>query len=324
MNILFVYNKPKDEFSPDDDDVLTQLEATQSSAIELGHTTSALAVSLNLETFETELIKYNPDLVFNLVESLVGIESFMHFVPLILEKNNFKITGCPSEALYLTTNKILAKKLMRSASIQTPDWFTKNDSKEWIESLNNPFIIKPISADASVGLDEDSVIRNPKNFYSELLNRSNKFGECFGEEYIEGREFNLSILEIDGKPKVMPAAEILFQNYPQGKEKVVGYNSKWNSDSFEYNNTPRSFDLPISDSELILKLNKIAIDCWSLFNLSGYARVDFRVSEKGQIFVLEVNANPCISPDAGFAAACQKAGYTYTSTIESIIKAALK
>lgn len=324
MNILFVYNKPKDEFSPDDEDVLTQLEATKSSAEELGHITNSLAVSLDLLTFETELINYNPDIVFNLVEALSGVESYMHFIPLILEKNNFKITGCPSEALYLTTNKILAKKMMRSASIQTPDWFTKSYSVEQLELLKTPFIIKPISADASVGLDEDSVIRNPHNFYSELLSRSEKFGECFGEEYIDGREFNLSILEIDGNPKVMPAAEILFENYPQGKERVVGYTSKWNEDSFEYNNTPRSFDFTESDSELILQLNKIALECWHLFNLSGYARVDFRVSDEGKILVLEVNANPCISPDAGFTAACEKAGMNYTSTIDCIIKAAIK
>jgi len=324
VKILFVYNNPKDEYAPDDDDVLTQLKATQSSAVELGHTTSSLAVSLNLEIFETELIKYNPDLVFNLVEALVGIESYMHFVPLIIEKNNINYTGCSSEALYLTTNKILAKKLMCSASIITPNWFTKNDPKEKIETLTNPFIIKPISADGSVGLDEDSVIRNPQNFYSELFRRSEKYGECFGEEYIDGREFNLSILEIDGKPKVMPVAEIVFNNYPQGKEKVIGYTSKWNSDSFEYNNTPRSFDFTELDSELILQLNKIAIQCWNLFKLSGYARVDFRVSNDGKIYVLEVNSNPCISPDAGFTAACEKAGLNYNSIIEHIIKAVIK
>jgi len=323
MKILFVYNKPKDEFSPDDDDILTQLEATKSSAEKLGHITNSLSVSMNLDEFEKELQKYNPDLVFNLVEALSGIESYMHFVPLIIEKNNFKITGCSSEALFLTTNKILAKKIMKSASISTPDWFTKNDLKEKIELLKNPFIIKPISADASVGLDEDSVIRNLKNFYSELQNRSEKFGECFGEEYIEGREFNLSILEIDGKPTLMPVAEILFNNFPIGKEKVVGYKSKWETDSFEYINTPRSFEFAESDKNLILQLNAIAINCWNLFNLSGYARVDFRVSDKGEIFVLEINANPCISPDAGFAAACSQNGFNYNSIIENIINSAI-
>jgi D-alanine-D-alanine ligase len=122
----------------------------------------------------------------------------------------------------------------------------------------------------------------------------------------------------------LPIAEILFKNYPDGKEKVVGYTSKWNEKSFEYKNTVRSFTVDPDDTDLLMKLKKITEECWKVFNLSGYARVDYRVSEDGEIYILEVNANPCISPDAGFSAACNKAGYSYTKMIENIIKASTK
>ena len=101
---------------------------------------------------------------------------------------------------------------------------------------------------------------------------------------------------------------------------MVGYKAKWESESFEYNNTPREFDFPEEDYSLIAGLKKIALDCWKVFSLKGYARVDFRVDKSGNPWVLEVNANPCLSPDAGFAAALEKSGISFKSAIEKIIR----
>ena len=146
---------------------------------------------------------------------------------------------------------------------------------------------------------------------------------CFAELYIDGREFNLSLLAGNTGPEVLPPAEILFHDYPPDMAKVVDYRSKWVEDSFEYLHTPRSFDFSKKDEPLIQRLKDMAIHCWNIFGLRGYARVDFRVDENSQPWILEVNTNPCLSPDGGFSAAVEQAGLTFNQAIERIVQDAI-
>ena len=99
----------------------------------------------------------------------------------------------------------------------------------------------------------------------------------------------------------------------------VGYRAKWDEESYEYRHTPRRFDFPESDAPLLERLRQTARACWHLFGLQGWARVDFRVDAEGHPWVLEVNANPCLSPDAGFAAALDRAGIDYGAAMERIL-----
>jgi len=147
-------------------------------------------------------------------------------------------------------------------------------------------------------------------------------GECFAERYIEGREFNLSLLASAGKPEVLPPAEIRFEGYPPNKRKIVDYRAKWDETSFEYIHTSRCFHFAPKDGPLLQKMIGIAKKCWDLFGLRGYARVDFRADEAGKPWVLEINANPCISPDAGFVAAAMQGGLGMGEIVARIISAA--
>jgi len=168
------------------------------------------------------------------------------------------------------------------------------------------------------------------------------------EGYIEGREFNLALLGAPGAPKsvgapgapksvgtpgapksvggargqapqVLPPAEIEFVDYPEGKPRVVGYRAKWVDGSFEYGSTRRRFSFPPEDQPLLAALADRARACWDLFELRGYARVDFRVDEAGRPWILEINANPCIAPDAGFLAAAGRAGVSIDEVVARII-----
>ena len=114
----------------------------------------------------------------------------------------------------------------------------------------------------------------------------------------------------------MPVAEIRFDGFPATKPAIVGYAAKWHADSFEYRNTVRSFGV---EPELAARAARLSLACWQLFALDGYARVDFRVDGSGMLYVLEVNANPCLSPDAGFAAALEQAGIGYADAIGWLI-----
>ncbi len=318
MKILIVYNLPIDNNKSDDLDVLTQVEAIQKSLQKLGHNTTSFGIDLNLEKFRKHLLKTKPDLVFNLVEAINGVEMYLHFIPSILEKLNFPFTGGSSESLYITTNKVFTKRLLDQFGIPTPKWFTTKREFSKI-NIHLPCIIKPIFEDASVGLDDSSIIFEIKKLRSELSKRIKNYGGCFVEEFIDGREFNISVIEINGEPLVLPIAEIRFEGYPKNKAKIVNYEAKWNEDSFEYNHTVRHFDFTENEEKLIEGLKKITIKCWEAFELNGYARVDFRVDKNNNIYVLEINVNPCISPDSGFYAACEKYGWNYTEMVESLI-----
>jgi D-alanine-D-alanine ligase len=171
-------------------------------------------------------------------------------------------------------------------------------------------------------MDDDAVLREvgADEVRLRLQQRVVRSGSpCFAEQFIEGREFNLSVLTGPNGPEVLPPAEIDFSAFPPGKPRIVGHRAKWQEDSFEYQNTPRRFVAPDVEGPLVSQLQAIARQCWTLFRLRGWARVDFRVDEAGQPWVLEINANPCLSPDAGFAAALERAGIPFDEAIGRIL-----
>ena len=123
-------------------------------------------------------------------------------------------------------------------------------------------------------------------------------------------------------PEVLPPAEIAFTGYPEDRPKIVDYDAKWNPGMFGYDNTPRVFEFAEADTLLLEYLRSLALRCWRVFSLSGYARVDFRVDRGGKPWILEINTNPCLAPDAGFAAAASRAGIGYADLIARIVDAA--
>ena len=144
-------------------------------------------------------------------------------------------------------------------------------------------------------------------------------GTCFAEVFIDGREFNLSLLAGPQGPLVLSPAEIIFEGFGADQPRIVGYRAKWDTDSAEFQGTPRTFDFEPGDRSLLAELKHMALQCWQIFGLRGYARVDFRIDDRGQPWILEINANPCLSPDAGFAAAVARSGMSYTQAVEWIL-----
>jgi ribosomal protein S18 acetylase RimI-like enzyme len=193
--------------------------------------------------------------------------------------------------------------------------------------LAPPYIIKAIWEHASLGLDDHAVITtgDGSTVCDQVESRSRQLGQvCFAEQYIQGREFNLSLIATSDGPRVLPPAEIDFSAFPSGKPRIVGYAAKWEEKAMEYAGTPRTFDFSAADAPLLDWLRALAVQCWELFEMSGYARVDFRVDSRGQPWILEINANPCLSPDAGFAAALARANLPLVNAVEWILDDALR
>lgn len=299
----------------DELDVLTQAEAVEYELHSLGYLTERIFLGLDMQSVSDQLKRISPLFVFNLVESLDNSGRMIYFAPALLEHLNIPFTGSHSEAIFITSNKILAKGLMLQNGLPTPEWVGSNSPGRLKPSSR--YIAKPVWEDASVGISDESILNGETALMQDFLKKHASMPYFF-EEYIEGREFNISILSGNNGPEVLPMAEIVFDQYPEGKPKIVGYEAKWDEDSFEYRHSLRSFGVEETDPDLALKLKKICIDCWEIFNLKGYMRIDFRVDQTDGPWILEINANPCLSPDAGFFAASQKAGYSFKHVVERI------
>jgi D-alanine-D-alanine ligase len=322
MNVVVLHTPVGKEASRDEADTEVQRESVLDALAALGHEAAALPFSLNLEETAGRLRTLAPDVVFNLFEPLAGEGRLIHLAPSLLDHLRLPYTGNPTEALFLTSNKLLGKRLLAHAGIATPPWRMPREAAPPEPLTPGRWIVKSVWEHASIGLDDDAVFtaQGDGDVDHALGARGDgPGGGWFAEAYIDGREFNLSLLCGARGPEVLPPAEIRFDGFPPGKVRIVGYRAKWEQDAFEYRYTPRSFDFSDEDAPLLDRLKGLARRCWDLFNLKGYARVDFRVDAAGRPWILEVNANPGIAPDSGFVAAAERAGIAYPAVIERLL-----
>lgn len=349
LTIAVVHNAVTDLALPDEADVLVQVDAVSAVLASLGYDPIPVPCTLDLAALKQTLEKIRPLGVFNLVESLENRGSLIQVVPALLDTLAVPYTGCPAPAVYATSHKVMAKERLLLAGLPTPAWINPfpldmpwqgamdpgKDQAAGTGSTTNEYpgtarqthdseclwIIKSVWEHGSLGLEAENLVTGTAKTVIRLLKARapGLGGACFAEQFISGREFNLSLLAGRSGITVLPPAEIIFPDTPADRPAMVGFRAKWMADSEEYNNTPRRFDFAPADTPLLEELKTLARRCWHLFHLAGYARVDFRVAPDGRPFVLEINTNPCLSPDAGFAAALDRAGISYTHGIRQIV-----
>jgi D-alanine-D-alanine ligase len=294
-------------------DVLAEAAHISRGLESLGYEPVIVPVSIDLAALESTLRSLEPSMAFNLVESLAGRGDLIHVVPSLLESLQMPFTGCTALAQWRTSNKLAAKRRLLENAIATPQAFVAGEA----EPQRGPWIVKSVWEHASLGLDEDSVVADSRAVSGVIARRAREHGgEWFAERFVPGRELNVAILAGDADPTVLPVAEIRFEGFPKGKPHIVGYAAKWNPTSPEYAGTVRSFAV---EPALGAAAMNVALECWQLFELSGYARVDFRVDDRGRLWVLEINANPCLSPEAGFAAMLDAARIPFDDALARLI-----
>ncbi|OGI07523.1 MAG: hypothetical protein A2Y40_08395 [Candidatus Margulisbacteria bacterium GWF2_35_9] len=319
-NVVLLHQQITDPNAEDQLDTLVQIKNVNEAIIALGYDPLIKQVSPeNLTSILPEL--KTAEFVFNLVE-MEG--RFLHLVPALLDFYAIPYSGCSAEAIYLTTDKVLSKTVLRQAILPTAEWYDPKTSSSAVPLENKRVIVKSIVEDASINIDDSSVktFNSGQALNDFILDRNERLHDhFFAEEYIDGREFNISIIGPDSNPTVLPPAEMQFFNFPKDKAKIVSYAAKWEETTFEYKNTSRTFTFKDSDKKLLDELKQISLNCWKLFGLNAYARVDFRVDKHNRPWILEVNANPGIAEDSGFVAAAKESGLSYKEMIEIIIKA---
>jgi D-alanine-D-alanine ligase len=311
---LVIYNEPAAGALPDELDVLDQVNFIAGILENTGYSVSRKGITADFFNEISGISGKDYEFVFNLVEAVGQKSEILYFVPALLNMQHIRYTGCSVEAAFLSGSKVLARQIMKDRGIPVAGGYKTSEAANLV--AGRKYIVKPVWEDGSLGITEESVFAFDGTVPEVLKDKTD--GHWFIEEYIEGREFNVSVIASTGGPEVLPPAEIVFHDYPDDMPRIVSYKAKWIEDTFQYSNSRRSFPADLS-VKLMNDIRETALACWHAFGLRGYARVDMRIDDKENVYVLEVNANPCIAPDSGFIAAALHAGYSNKEIVSRII-----
>jgi D-alanine-D-alanine ligase-like ATP-grasp enzyme/ribosomal protein S18 acetylase RimI-like enzyme len=299
---------------PDEIDSIVTAEAVTAALQSLGYAAEIVALAPGLAALET-LPARRPLVVFNLVDAVDGDCRLAPMVPARLDALGLPYTGAGTSAWLETLSKVATKLKLRAAGLPTPDW--SEDGSGLDPDLR--VIVKPIWEHGSLGIDAASVVRT-SDAPRLIAERTGAWRtEHFAEGFIKGREFAASLIEGPEGVEVLPLRETVFQGFAADAPQITGYDAKWTPESAAWSGTPRRFGIESDEPALAAELQRLALACWRLFGVRGYARVDFRVDASGAPFILEVNMNPCLGRDAGFAASAAHAGLSYEGLVARIV-----
>jgi len=304
--------------------VVETAEAVEAAALKMGITSRLLLLRDDPDGFIKVLKEEDHDIIFNLCEGAFGLSTMEMNVAALLEFFGFRFTGSGALTLGICLNKAKTKGILSFHGIPTPRSFVVDSPPSTLHPpLSFPLIVKPLQEDASLGIDDGAVVEDEAALKERVEYILKVYHQpALVEEYIDGREFNISILGNDN-PRVLPISEIDYSHLPEGLPKICGYEAKWVPTSPLYLKTPPICPAPVS-KELEEGLSSIALRAYRALDCRDYARVDIRVGKDGICKVLEVNPNPDISPDAGFARGARVGGLDYGQLIQEIVRVAIE
>jgi D-alanine-D-alanine ligase len=323
-SILILYTLPG-PFLPDGSvdrvgskSVLSRLEAIQEALLSQGYRVKTLEMNDHLGSMIRKILASRADLLFNLCEEFRGQTRLEMHIAALLELLDIPFTGSPALVLGFSQDKGKTKSILSYHGIPTPAYDVVNPGEDGsVGSLRFPLIVKPLWEDGSLGISNDALVQDPPSLIQQTrkLHRIHR-QPALVEEYIEGRELNVSILGNE-EVQVLPISEIDFSTMPPGIPKICGYEAKWVESSEEFTHTVPLCPAPLSP-EVEERVKMVSLESYRLIGCRDYARVDIRLNPDGVPYVLEVNANPDISPDAGMSRSAKAAGLPYSRLIGRI------
>jgi len=299
-------------------DVVRTLEA-------LGHEVQVLGVGDELGGIRNAMHDFKPQIAFNLLEGFDDVVTFDHNVVAYLELLKVPYTGCNSRGLLLSRDKSLAKQLLSYHRVLGPDFaiFPRGRKVRHPKRLAFPLIVKSLTMDASIGISQASVVDDEEHLVERVRFIHESVGtDALVERYIEGRELYVGVIG-NQQLATLPIWELLFKNMPEESRKIATERLKW---SLTYQKkrgivSEEASDLPEAEEQ---RIREIAKRVYRTLKLSGYARIDLRLSDSGRVYVIEANPNPQLSRDEDFAQSARKAGLDYRDLVQRILNLGLR
>jgi D-alanine-D-alanine ligase len=296
--------------------ILDTVRAIEQSLVSEGNTVGYIPVYQDGKWIE-KLRKGKFDLAFNMCEGIDGIAALESAVISVLELFKIPFTGASSYSTAVCLRKHVINGLLEKSGLPIPR-FACIRRGDPLVSVGFPAIVKPAAEDASLGVEQRSVVRNMRQLAERVEVMLGGWEEVLVQRYIDGREVNVGILG----DQVLPIAEIDFGKMPAGRWRIVTYQSKWHPGSVDdMGGVPRCpAKLPVKVAN---ETRRVALKAWQIAGGFGYGRVDMRIDANGQPWILEVNANPDIAPDAGLARMAKVVGIEYAALIRNICELGL-
>lgn len=257
------------------------------------------------------------DLVFNLCEGIHGVSRYEDMVTSTLELAGVPFTGCRAWTTIVCHNKALLNALLQSMGLPIPRWFMPRGQKI-PKDFPLPAIVKPAAEDASVGIDQGSVVTSRAALSQRIASMQEEYEDVVVQQYVAGREIAVGIVG----NRTLPVSEIDFTKLPDGAWPILSFDAKWKTGSAEELGTQPVVPAAIDDV-LHKRIVAVAQEAWRAVEGTGYGRVDLRVDDDGQPWIIEVNPNPDISDDAGLSRMAHAAGWSFPDLIVRIAEAAL-
>ena len=301
--------------------VLGEVDAVHRALSESGYTVTRVPLVPPLERVREQLGRLDADVMFNLFEGFDGDPQTEAHVAGMLSEMGLRHTGCGADAIASALDKAKARSLLAAAGVESPQHQLLNG--EGISSfvLGFPCIVKPNAEDASHGITEESVVDDLSSLERQVARVCDRYGGwALVEEYIDGREFNATVLG-NTRLEVLPVSEIAY-SLPPGMPRILTYSAKWEPESTYYRCSEVVCPAELETEERE-RIESVVVTAFRALGCTGYARVDLRMDAGGHFKVIEVNPNPDISPDAGAARQARAAGMTYRELIERIVILAL-
>jgi D-alanine-D-alanine ligase len=322
--IAVLYNIDYEDGRPDTDpayaaraEVGLVAESIGAALKDAGYDAQLVPVDGDLVDLRTRLLELDPDCAFNLCESLAGDARLESAVPLLLELLGLPFTGSPPEVLSFGLRKDRVKQRLQAASIPTPEGRVVTRAGDPCD-LAFPLIVKPVREDGSVGIWRTSVVHDAAQLAAAVEALIATLRQpCLVEQFIDGREFNVALLG-HPTPRVLPLSEIDFGGLPAGAPHIVSYDAKWASGSEDDLGTVPVLH-PSLGSAVAARVRRVATDAFRAVGVRDYGRVDVRLAAGGIPYVVDVNPNCDLSPNAGMARAAGAFGIDFRALVSLLV-----
>lgn len=316
MKTAVIYDRGAESWAPEDvQAVLDSVESVCAVLSGAGHKVARVPVDDGLAWFDAVR---RADLVFNLCEGVGGVSRLEYPVASAIELTGIPCTGTSAWTMTVCHRKPVLNAVLQSHGLPVPRWTVPVGDDDAGDFLL-PAIVKPAAEDASIGIEQSSVVATPAMLVERVRKLRKRHGQVMVQEYVPGREFNVGFVG----QRALPVSEIDFSAMPNGAWPIVSFAAKWHDHSPEYAGTKPVCPADI-DEHLGARLVGTAREAWLAVEGKGYGRVDLRLDADGQPWVLEVNPNPDLSEDAGLANMARALGWSYADLVQAIVDAALE
>jgi D-alanine-D-alanine ligase len=320
---------PPDNLVDEDDPRMSKYRTeydVKKALLSLGHEVRMVAVEDDLAPIRSAIQEWKPHIAFNLLEAFADNAAIDYYVVSYLEMLKVPYTGCNPRGLLLARDKALSKKLLSYHRIKVPRFrvfrWGRTVSVDNVRKLSYPLVVKSLLEQGSVGIAQASFVNTAEELVQRVIQvQEMTGGDAIAEQYIDGRELYVTVIG-NKRLQVLPVRELIFGGHEEGEPRIATYKVKWDPKYRERHDIDYQFvrNLPAGMADAIPKLGK---RIYRILELSGYARMDLRLSKDGIIYVLEANPNAALADNEDMAFSAEKAGMSYPQFIQRLLNLGL-